>query len=81
MLSGTVRLVRLCFYCSCQTRLSVIFLPPIFQYDDPKDATLEAVLELLHELDEAEDVRPVLDSKFGLKDALRDVVRSSNSWR
>ena len=52
------------------------------QYDDPKDATLEAVMELLLELDQAEDVRPVLESKFGLKDALRDVVRSSsNSWR
>jgi len=50
-------------------------------YDDPKDATLDAVMELLHELDEAEDVRPVLESKFGLKDALRDVVRSTNSWR
>jgi len=51
------------------------------QYDDPKDATLEAVMELLLELEQAEDVRPVLESKFGLKDALRDVVRSSNSWR
>ena len=40
-------------------------------------------MELLLELDQAEDVRPVLESKFGLKDALRDVVRSSNSnsWR
>lgn len=55
----------------------------VSQYDDPKDATLEAVMELLLELDQAEDVRPVLESKFGLKDALRDVVRSSNSnsWR
>lgn len=55
----------------------------VAQYDDPKDATLEAVMELLLELDQAEDVRPVLESKFGLKDALRDVVRSSNSnsWR
>jgi len=50
-------------------------------YDDPKDATLEAVMELLMELDPAEDVRPVLESKFGLKEALRDVVRSSDSWR
>ena len=44
-------------------------------YDDPKDDTLEAVMELLHELDESEDVRPILEGKFGLKDALDDVVQ------
>jgi TFIIF-interacting CTD phosphatase-like protein len=44
-------------------------------YDDPKDDTLEAVMELLHELDESDDVRPILDDKFGLKDALEDVVK------
>lgn len=46
-------------------------------YDDPKDDTLEAVMELLHELDESEDVRPILDSRFGLKDALEDVVKGA----
>jgi len=46
-------------------------------YDDPKDDTLEAVMELLHELDDSEDVRPILESKFGLKDALDDVVKGA----
>lgn len=46
-------------------------------YDDPKDDTLEAVMELLHELDESEDVRPILDDRFGLKDALDDVVKGA----
>jgi CTD small phosphatase-like protein 2 len=49
-------------------------------YDDPKDDTLEAVMELLHELEDVEDVRPVLHERFGLKDALNDVVRET-SWR
>lgn len=48
-------------------------------YDDPKDDTLEACMELLLELDEAEDVRPLLDTKFGLKDALEDVVSGGGS--
>ncbi len=47
-------------------------------YDDPKDDTLEAVMELLHELDGSDDVRPILDGKFGLKDALEDVVRGGS---
>lgn len=50
-------------------------------YDDPKDATLDAVLELLQELDGEDDVRPVLEERFGLKDALRDVSRNSGAWR
>ena len=51
-------------------------------YDDPKDDTLEAVMELLHELDDSEDVRPVLDDRFGLKDALDDVVKGASvGWR
>ena len=50
-------------------------------YDDPKDDTLEAVMELLNELDDSDDVRPILDEKFGLKDALRDVVKESSGWR
>jgi hypothetical protein len=51
-------------------------------YDDPKDDTLEAVMELLYELDEYNDVRPILDDKFGLKDALDDVVKGggTNNW-
>ena len=47
-------------------------------YDDPKDDTLEAVMELLHELDDSEDVRPILDDRFGLKDALDDVVKGAS---
>lgn len=47
-------------------------------YDDPKDDTLEAVMELLHELDESDDVRPILDDRFGLKDALNDVVKGAS---
>jgi TFIIF-interacting CTD phosphatase-like protein len=50
-------------------------------YDDPKDDTLEAVMELLNELDESEDVRPILHEKFGLKDALSDVVKGTSGWR
>jgi hypothetical protein len=49
-------------------------------YDDPKDDTLEAVMELLNELEHVDDVRPVLDERFGLKDALNDVIRET-SWR
>lgn len=50
-------------------------------YDDPKDDTLEEVMELLHELDGSDDVRPILDNRFGLKDALEDVVRGASiSW-
>jgi TFIIF-interacting CTD phosphatase-like protein len=43
-------------------------------YDDPSDDTLPAVLELLHELDGLEDVRPKLRELFGLADALSQVV-------
>jgi CTD small phosphatase-like protein 2 len=49
-------------------------------YDDPKDDTLEAVMELLNELEHVDDVRPILDERFGLKDALNDVIRET-SWR
>ena len=44
-------------------------------YNDPKDVTLPAVLDLLDELDNEEDVRPVLDARFGLKRALKDLGR------
>ena len=49
-------------------------------YDDPKDDTLEAVMELLNELEHVDDVRPILDERFGLKDALSDVIKET-SWR
>jgi TFIIF-interacting CTD phosphatase-like protein len=39
-------------------------------YDDPADRALDDVLELLGELDAADDVRPVLDEKFSLKHLL-----------
>ena len=42
-------------------------------YDDPQDTSLLAVLSLLEDLDQQEDVRPLLDQKFGLKAALRDL--------
>jgi len=44
-------------------------------YDDSRDTTLPAVLDLLHELDKHEDVRPVLDAKFRLRQALDDISR------
>jgi len=43
-------------------------------YDDAKDDTLHSVINLLRELESVEDVRPILDSKFGLKDALKQVT-------
>ena len=42
-------------------------------YNDPKDVTLPAVLELLEELNDEEDVRPILDTRFGLKRALQEL--------
>ena len=44
-------------------------------YNDPKDSTLPAVMDLLHELDEEHDVRPVLDARFGLRQALDELSR------
>lgn len=46
-------------------------------YDDAKDASLEAVMELLHELDECDDVRRILDDRFGLEEALDDIVKTA----
>mmetsp|Transcript_17107 Transcript_17107/g.25919 ORF Transcript_17107/g.25919 Transcript_17107/m.25919 type:complete len:278 (+) Transcript_17107:125-958(+) len=43
-------------------------------YDDPSDRTLLAVLNLLEELEKHEDVRPILDDRFGLKTALKEVA-------
>ena len=42
-------------------------------YDDPSDETLPAVMELLDELDDKPDVRPILESRFGLEQALNDL--------
>jgi len=42
-------------------------------YNDPKDNTLPAVLELLNELDEHEDVRPVLGPRFALEENLQQL--------
>ena len=44
-------------------------------YNDPKDTTLPAVLGLLDELHEEEDVRPLLDARFGLRQALDELSR------
>ena len=42
-------------------------------YNDPADKTLPAVLDLLEELEPLDDVRPTLDSRFGLKAALSEI--------
>ena len=44
-------------------------------YNDAKDTTLPAVMDLLDELDEEHDVRPVLDARFGLRQALDELSR------
>lgn len=44
-------------------------------YNDAKDTTLPAVVDLLDELDQEEDVRPILDTRFGLKKALKDLSK------
>jgi len=43
-------------------------------YTDSRDTTLPAVLELLHELDKHEDVRPVLNKKFQLQQVVDDIL-------
>lgn len=40
-------------------------------FDDPKDTTLLAVLDLLQELEQEQDVRPLLDERFQLSDFLK----------
>jgi len=45
-------------------------------YDDPEDNILRVVMELLHELDFADDVRPLLDTKFGMKNALKEMSKA-----
>jgi len=48
-------------------------------YDDPKDDTLPAVVDLLDELDGLDDVRPALHHLFGLEDALNDIILPSEN--
>jgi Dullard-like phosphatase family protein len=50
-------------------------------YNDPQDTTLPAVMDLLDELNEQPDVRPILESRFGLKQALDEIQsgRPTNS--
>lgn len=42
-------------------------------YNDPTDSTLPAVWQLLQELDECADVRPILKERFRLKEALAEL--------
>mmetsp|Transcript_8011 Transcript_8011/g.14173 ORF Transcript_8011/g.14173 Transcript_8011/m.14173 type:complete len:329 (-) Transcript_8011:228-1214(-) len=44
-------------------------------YNDHKDTTLPAVMDLLHELDGHDDIRPVLDERFRLRQALDELSR------
>ena len=48
-------------------------------YNDPRDTTLVAVLDLLEELDALEDVRPKLDARFGLRRALQEVSQKGTA--
>jgi CTD small phosphatase-like protein 2 len=44
-------------------------------YNDAQDTTLPAVIDLLEDLDSEEDVRPILDARFGLKRALDELSK------
>jgi Dullard-like phosphatase family protein len=44
-------------------------------YDDHNDTTLPAVMDLLQELDRHDDVRPLLDERFRLRQALNELSR------
>jgi CTD small phosphatase-like protein 2 len=46
-------------------------------YNDPTDASLASVWELLQELDDSHDVRPLLEERFGLKQALHEIQQAS----
>lgn len=49
-------------------------------YSDPADSTLSNVWQLLQELDEKdEDVRPHLEERFGLKQALQEIRQTSKT--
>ena len=45
-------------------------------YDDPTDQTLAAVSQLIRDLEEHKDVRPVLGPRFALEESLQHVARS-----
>jgi len=47
-------------------------------FNDPTDKTLLAVQDLLHNLDEEEDVRPVLDSRFGLRESFQKLNKGGS---
>ena len=47
-------------------------------FNDPNDKTLLAVQDLLHDLDEEEDVRPVLDARFGLRDSFQKLSKGGS---
>ncbi|KAL7576832.1 hypothetical protein ACA910_013847 [Epithemia clementina (nom. ined.)] len=57
-----------------------ILVPKFF--DNPEDDTFEAVKQLLAELESYEDVRPVLEDRFGIKEALEKIIALSSlySW-
>lgn len=43
-------------------------------YNDPNDAALPAVLDMLAELEQASDVRPLLEARFGMERALQKAL-------
>lgn len=47
-------------------------------YNDPADTSLSAVWNLLEELDGHDDVRPVLEQRFGLRSALSEIQSASS---
>ncbi|KAL7558535.1 hypothetical protein ACA910_008127 [Epithemia clementina (nom. ined.)] len=53
-------------------------LVPSF-YNDPEDDSLEAVKQLLTELESYDDVRPVLEDRFGMTKALEEILAGSSS--
>ncbi|KAL7576821.1 hypothetical protein ACA910_013836 [Epithemia clementina (nom. ined.)] len=54
-------------------------LVPSFN-DDPEDDILETVKQLLTELESYEDVRPVLEDRFGIKEALKEIIAISSLY-
>lgn len=48
-------------------------------YDDPTDQTLPAVAQLIEDLQEHDDVRPVLGPRFELEESLQGVARSRHN--
>ena len=48
-------------------------------YNDARDMTLSAVVDLLVELEDQPDVRPILECRFGLKQALDEIQSGSHT--